>query len=50
MNLNRPESLLNVDMENCWAFAGTNGYATIQLAAEIYPKTFVLTHVNVRAK
>ena len=50
MNLNKPESLLSGDMENCWAFAGNHGYATIQLAAEIYPKTFVLTHVNVRAK
>lgn len=50
MNLNKPESLLKGDMENCWAFAGTHGFATIQLAAVIYPKTFVLAHVNVRTK
>ena len=48
--LNQLSYLIDDDnsQAHCWAFAGQQGYATIQLGKPVFPTRFVLIHANVR--
>lgn len=48
--LNQLSYLIDEDnsQAHCWAFAGQQGYATIQLGKTVLPTRFGLVHANVR--